>query len=92
MFFLTKLKIKFFGLWVLSRYENYYDTSYIEEISSKGYPSHILYYINPITGERKSKLCAFEGFVTEAEFQMMRKPNLELWQEYEMSRKLTQLK
>lgn len=60
MFFLTKLKIKFWGLWVLSRYENYYDTSYIEEISSKGYPSHILYYINPITGERKSKLCAFE--------------------------------
>lgn len=92
MFFLTKLKIRIFGLWVLSRYENYYDTSYIEEISSKGYPSHILYYINPITGEQKSKLCAFEGFMTEAEFQMMRKPNLELWQEYKMSRKLTQLK
>ena len=49
---------------------------------------YIIYYINPITGERKSKLCAFEGFITEAEFQMMRKPNLELWQEYEMSKKV----
>lgn len=87
MFFLTKLKIRIFGLWVLSRYENYYDNSYCKKETPQGFPSHILYYINPITGKRKKELHAFEGFITEVEFQMMKKHNLELWQEYEMSKK-----
>lgn len=87
MNFLDKLKIKIFGLWVLSRYENYYDTSFSKEKNPKGRPSHILYYINPIKGKRKRELHAFKGFITEIEFQMMRKHNLELWQEYEMSKK-----
>lgn len=92
MDFLDKLKIKIFGLWILSRYENYCDNSYFAKETPQGFPSHKLYYINPITGERKRELHAFEGFITEEEFQMMRKPNLELWQEYEMSRNLAQLK